>query len=389
MPTIKEFGGLDNQNNPTEYGLKRLQVAENVDISRNNKITTRKGRQLVTSVTIDTACAVNNALLYQAGSNLFKVNNLSGGLLVESNLSTTNLLHAVEVNNKIYWSNNAESGVIENNVSRNLGISTPITPSYTQQSGLMPKGNYLYAITYSRNDGLESGAELSGNAIITSGGITINSPTNIPDEASRLNLYLSTVNGDVLYLANSIQVSSTGGTFIGYNGDTLNFGIALATQFCNKPLPFQMACYYKGSMYYADGSTLWQSLPYNLELINYSEDFVAFDGEIRMCAAVDDGIYVATSDRTYFLSGNNSQDFTLSTVLNYGAFKSVAVQIEKTTDRPNGILWATNHGVIAGFNSGQVVNMTEGVFSFSEAVSASGLYREQDGQKHIVMSLNY
>jgi hypothetical protein len=388
MPTIKEFGGLDNQNSPTEYGLKRLQVAENVDISRNNKLSTRKGRKRLITTSIDVASATKSALLYQSGSDLFKVSDLSGGILVDSNLFTANWLHSTEINNKIYWSNGIDSGVIENNSSRKLGISTPITPSYSQIVGLMPQGSYLYAITYTRNDGLESGAGLSGQATINNGGIHVNTPSNIPDDASHINLYLSTVNGDVLYLARSVAISVASLISIDYTGDTLNFGIAITNQFCDKPVAFQTACYYRGRMYYAHGNVLWESLPFNFELINYSQDFVAFDGDILMCAEVNDGIYVATKENTYFLSGSNSQDFTLSTVLNYGAIQGSPVSIQKIGDKPNGMLWASNKGAIAGFDGGQVVNMTDGVFSFGEAGSASGLYREQNGQNHIVISFN-
>lgn len=385
MPSIKEFGGLDNQNSPTEYGLKRLEVAENVDITRNNKLATRKGRIKLHSAVIDAASATKSAMLYQSGDSLYKVVDQSGGVVVESNLSTTKWLFSAEVNDKIYWSNTVETGVIEGGQSRPLGLPTPEATVAREITGLMPAGTYLYALTYTRNDGFESGASLSGQKTVLLGGLSVDLPSNLPTNIIGVNLYLSSVNGDVLYFANIALPSAQAVT---YTGDTLNFGMSIANQFCNKPVPFQSACYYRGRMYYAHGNVLWASLPFNFELIDYSQDYVAFDGDILMCAPVNDGLFVATNDYHYFVSGNDPQDFNSRKVLDYGAIRSAPVAVSKIGDRPDGMLWASNRGAIAGFDGGQVINMTDGVFAFGDAGSASGVYREQDGQKHLVISFN-
>jgi hypothetical protein len=385
MPSISEFGGLDNQNNPIEFGLKRLSVAENVDITRNNKIVTRKGRTMLRAIAIQAASATKTAIIYQSGSELHKIIDADSSVLLETGLTETKTLFAEELDGKIYWSNTAECGVIENNNSRPLGVPSPITQGYSEITGSMPSGTYLYALTFIRDDGFESGAGLSGQAYITRGGISVLIPRNVPSNVTSICLYMSNVNGDVMYLANTVNIASQNITYI---GDTLSFGVALVNQFCDKPLPFQCACYYKGRMYYAQGGVLWSSLPFSYELINYSQDFVAFDSDIVVCAAVRDGIYIATNDAHYFLSGNDTQDFSRTKVLEYGAIKSAAVAVDTIGDKSNGVIWASSKGAIAGFDGGQVLNLTDGVFALGDASSANCAYREQDGQKHLIISLN-
>ena len=385
MPTIKEFGGLDNQNKPSDYGLSRLEVAENVDITRNGKLVTRKGRKRLHTATIDAACSNKDSLLLQSGANLMMVVDETGLLLVESNLNVSNWLNSTEINGKIYWSNSVDCGVIDGGTSRPNGIPSPINSNHSHIVGSMPTGTYLYALTYIRNDGFESGASLSGQSYVSNGGIRVDFIGNLQENVESVCLYLSNANGDVLYLANQVNVNAG---FVTYTGDTRNFGIALANQFCDKPVPYQSSCFYKGRMYYAHGNVLWASLPFNFELINYSQDFVAFNGDILMCCAVDNGIYVATSTETFFLSGNDVLDFVQTSVLGYGAIKCNAVSVEKIGDRPQGMMWASKRGAIAGFDGGQVVNLTDGVFAFGDAGNGTAVMREQDGQKHFIVSLN-
>jgi len=384
MATIKAFGGLDNQNDPFEYGLNRFAVAKNVDITRENKIVTRKGRTKLSSAQVECAASAKNSLIYQSENNLYQVSDKNGAKLVQANLTHSRWLSVCEVLNKIFWSNGVQIGVIEGNVSREIGIKSPEIQGYSETTGTMPAGNYLYTLTYTRNDGMESGATLSGQALINNGGIVVATPSQIPSNASRINLYLSTVNGETLYFAGSYDINQA----IKYQGDTLSFGIALENQFCNQPLPFQASCYYKGRMYYAVGNVLWASLPFNLELIDYTKDYLPFDADIVMVADVANGIYVATADKTYFLSGNDPQDFVSIEALNYGAIRSAPVKADKVRDGSNAMLWASPKGAIAGFDGGQVLNITEGVFTFGSADNSAGVYREINGQRHLVISLN-
>lgn len=387
MAIIKTFGGLDNQNDPLEYGLNRLAVAKNVDITRENKIVTRKGRTKLSDAQVELACATKKTLIYQSIGNLYQISDKTGAKLVARNLTSASWLTATEINNKIFWSNGVQIGVIENNKSRDIGIKTPDTPLYAEMTGTMPEGNYLFAITYTRNDGMESGASLSGQAIINSGGIKILKPSKIPDNTKAINIYLSTVNGEVLYLAASYDITQSVPT-LKYVGDTLNFGVALENQFCDQPKPFQASCYYKGRNYYAVGDVLWASLPFNLELVDYTKDYLPFDGEIVMLAEVSNGIYVATTEKTYYLSGNDPQDFTVIEALNYGAIRSAPVKADKLKDGSNAMLWASPKGAIAGLDGGQVLNMTDGVFTFGQSATATGVFREINGQRHFVVSLN-
>jgi hypothetical protein len=115
---------------------------------------------------------------------------------------------------------------------------------------------------------------------------------------------------------------------------------------------------------------------------------VVFPESGALCAAVDDGIYVATANKTYFLAGSGPHDFVMRDIFNYGATYGTAAKVERAGDRPRGVAWMSPAGVVFGGNGGNAANMTDGVFAPGNFGAGCGSYREQDGQKHYVASLS-
>jgi hypothetical protein len=384
MAEVREFGGLDNQNAPSDYGLKRLSIADNIDITRAGKIKTRAGRKRLFAASIDAACAVNNSILYQSGDALHHVISQGEDRILRTGLSPASYLCAEEVNGQICWSNGIDTGMIRAGASESLGIYSPECPGYFPENGRMPTGRYLYAVTVTMLDGYESGAQAAQVAEITTGGLTLDALRNIPEDVVSINLYLSTANGVVLYLAGS----SAPGEVISYTGDTSEFGVTLENQFCDRPPAFQDACLYKGRMYYLHGNVLWASRPYNFGLVDYSRDYVPLPEGGVLVAPADDGLYVATASKTYFLSGNDPLDFSIRDVLDHGAIFGTKVKLPALDGRrPQGYVWASDRGAIAAFSSGQIANLTDGVFAYGNAGGGCSVLREQDGQSHFVTAL--
>lgn len=383
MPSIKEFGGLDNQNSPSEYGLSRCEIADNVDFTRAKKIATRKGRIKVLDINIDAAAHIGNVLLVQSGGSLYKISSHTEIMELVTGLTVTNWLSAATVNGEIFYSNLVETGVIGVNGVRSLGLPAPMQPAYSQISGFMPSGEYLYSITTIRDDGFESGAQMAGGAYVTTGGIDL----GVVSQDHRSKLYLSSANGEVLYLAGTFNAGSR----VHYAGDTSEFSFALKRQFCDAPPAFQDACYYMGRMYYLHGNVLWASLPFNYELVDYSKDYIVLPSDGVFCKAVDDGIYIVMRDEVYFLAGSGPQDFVRRQAGSSGAIRGTAVQVDAAKIEKgrvgDAVLWASRLGMMAGFQGGSVANLTDGVFAFPEASNGSACLREQDGQKHFVVSL--
>lgn len=384
---IKAFGGIDNQNTPLEFGLDRCETAINVDITRGKKLVRRQGREKLLDATIQAAFATGEGeMLYQSNGSLYLMQSDTPNL-VRAGLSPSNLLAGTKLNGEIYWSNGIESGVITDGVSRNIGIKSPLTPDARQFTGSMPNGRYHYAVTLVRGNGYESGAQQSGVIEITSGGIEVASPVTNDPTVTHSNLYLSNANGTVLYFATSARIGSA----LYYAGDTLDLVDPLQTQFCEPPDFFDMCAFYRGRMYYVQNNVVFASKPFNFGLIDYAEDYFAFDLPITLFAPCNSGIYVATTRETHFLTGADIGEFQLNKVYDYGAIAGSERRVHASVVRPKEsgdvTVWATNRGWLAGFDGGQVFNLTDGYFAFEDAERATTLLREENGQKHFIVTV--
>lgn len=385
MAEIREFGGLDNQNAETDYGLSRLSVAQNIDITRANKIKLRKGRSKIASASIQSAWSAKKAILYQSGERLYMVDEVGAGRQIAEGLDETQWLTGTEVNNQIFWTNGTNDGVIENGANRELGFRTPELPLYAQTVGEMPAGNYMFTVTLVRADGFESGAPTAGSFMSSEGGIRVG--VTLPDGATKARLYLTNCNGSQLYLAGERE----GSGIIEYRGNTLDLVKPLNNQFCDRPPRFDHADYYRGAMYYADGATLRSSLPYNYELMDYQEDYLSFPDTIEMVAAVSNGLFIATTAATFFLQGTNIRDFQVLDLFDYGVIKGTLGKILASSLRPNesgdAVMWGSSRGLVLGNGSGSATNLTNGTFHLPASHRGCGGFIEQDGQQRFIVSV--
>lgn len=385
---IDTFKGLNNQQAPTEFGLEGMVQADNVDITDAFKVRLRNGRRKLATASIDAAWSSGEGdVLYQSAGTLYLMQTglPTLSVSVDTGLTNTGVLRGFKLNGILHWSNGAQSGEIVNGSSRAIGIKTPNTPNASQFFGAMPVGRYMYAVTLTRADGYESSAGLSGLIDITEGGIEVPSP--VANGVTKVNLYLSTANGEVLYHA----VTTNYGDLLMYAGDTLDLVTPLRYQFCDAPPHFDLATFYRGCMYYAKGNVLYASKPFNFGMVDYALDYEQLSAPIVLLEAVENGIFVSTALETVFLSGTTIREFALNKVLDYGAIKGTAKRIYASTINPkqagNVVLWASNRGLVAGFDSGQVSVLTDQIFAFPEIDQGTSILREENGLRQFLISL--
>ena len=165
------------------------------------------------------------------------------------------------------------------------------------------------------------------------------------------------------------------------------------------PSPYgHMITYFNGRLYIANGSDLYCTDAFDQSLNRCDERrYLVFslDSAIALLAFVDDGIYVGSSKEIAFLNGTDpyGSGFKVERVSNYGAIPYTMV---KTTgsyipaSQMNGsvVIFASEHGICVGGNSGNLVNLSLNVFSLPKATQGSAVLREQNGNYHYLVSLN-
>lgn len=146
---------------------------------------------------------------------------------------------------------------------------------------------------------------------------------------------------------------------------------------------------YKGRLYLAHRNLVWVTELYLYDLVDKTKNFLQFEDDVTLLAAVDDGIYVGTERNLYFLQGTFSEGLKRSVVMGTGVVPGSCVRVPFVKADPRarsgpapegqGPMFLTLGGVVLGLNGGQAYNLTQDHFVFPDAIGAAALYREDQG----------
>jgi len=113
MPTIKSFRGLNNVSDPLRLGLAWLAQADNVDITDTGALSKRSGygRVLTGAVTGAYSTLDFSRCYLVVGGALVSFSGNSASTVLRTGLNPAPM-HFTEVNNRVYFNNGVDSGVI-------------------------------------------------------------------------------------------------------------------------------------------------------------------------------------------------------------------------------------------------------------------------------------
>lgn len=397
------FAGLQNQILPERFAPTDLLEAVNINIDDSGMLSRRPGSRSI-------AQAVAHSLWAdRMGQSAFVV--VDGALCtLAPNLQIspiTNLSDVLsrasfeKVNDRVYYSNGSDTGIIEQGAARSWGLLPPTLPAIEVISGYMPAGTYQVTCTYFRADGQESGAP--GAAVIQVGdnsGLQIQPPLVAPAEAVAIGIYLTPPNGDMLFQAAVIPVSQGAFTYL---GDTTELSLPLYTQFQQQAPGGQLVAAYRGRMFVAQGNILYGSQPFGYELFDL-RDYLALDGRITLLAPMYDkesndqaqasGFFIGTDKSCGVLVGSSFEDFQYVPKLDYGAVEGALTYIDGMVlaDGASGgrqlPVWLSQRGICAGQADMAIRNLTRPRYDFSPSGQGAALFVDEGSQKAIFTSSN-
>lgn len=240
--------------------------------------------------------------------------------------------------------------------------------------GSLPGGLYQVACTFERQDGTQSCASVTVQADVPDGGIlNIHLPATTQPLTAWVNVFVSPVNGDALFLAERLPIGTTSTTLYvppEQGGRCMTLYMA--------PMPAgQIVRQHQGKLLVARGAAVFTSQPYAYGIYDPAEDFIQFPAEVTLLEPVGAGLFIV-ADKTYFLS--NGPGAAIVEVLPYGAPRGAAVQ----RGEGGGIYWMGDRGLVQATDDGQAKNVNDGVLALPKPHSAALLVREQDGMEQIV-----
>ncbi|MBF0539698.1 MAG: hypothetical protein HQL03_15765 [Nitrospirae bacterium] len=432
--TYKGFRGLVNVDplsvsEVSSDGLSDLRSAINVDIDNSGGVITRPGflrvyagkvHSLYSNGKAGASCSGKEVCLFRQADRLMQLYQGGATTCVSGVPSSPEAVapYAVQtlatgingqlrmsyqyVAGRVYYSDTAITGVVDLTagsipVARSWGMLPPDAPVLSPESaGVLSQGNYQVALTYTRSDGQESGASTVASIALTAGsskgGIDILCPLSADPDVRRINIYVSAPNGEVPYLLASVD-NTPGSTTprLGftqpyhYRGETVT-GSPLLTWGLRPPPPGQLLCYYRGRIYVASLNTLWYSQPYAYELFDPAQGWLVFDEPITLLAAVEDGIFVGTSEEVVFVKGTEPERFQMMRLSNCGAVLGTqtmgTLPGNNTSDTGSEtVFWESRMGKCAGSSGGRLQLLNADRYYYEAGEIGTGVFWQRDGMQ--------
>jgi hypothetical protein len=370
----------------------------NWDIDDTGNLVRRRGYAKVYSGTIakETAWSDGNTALFVENGDLKKLHSDYTAETVRAGVGNTPMAY-LRKDGFIYFTNGTVTGkYTEKGGAVPWGINGPSIQPRLQalNSGELDAGTYQVAVTFVSPEGEESGTGIAATIEVPEAGAILAHDIQQPDSDQSINLYVSAVDGEELFLIASLRYGEDEYRINRVKNVTTR---KLVTQFGYPPPAGNIIEYHNGRIYIADGKVLWPTRPMRYGLHMPATDFFLFGEDIAIVKSVDDGIYVATKQeqtesgtkpgRTYWLGNLDSGNLHQREILPYGAVPRTDINLPKTSEGARQVAWFSERGIVVGTAGGITANLMEDRVAVSKYSRGTMLFREQSGERQMVAVL--
>ena len=294
------------------------------------------------------------------------------------------------LNEQTYWTDGTQVGrVTELGDLGHWGLPTPPEPQVSlAATGGLWAGTYQVAMTARHPSGLESAAARTVSITVPAGGgIQVSTPAAL---GVSFELYRTGPEGGQEALRSAQRVAP--GTTVILGASTL--GKSLESLHADAPIPGQALATHKGRIWCASGSSVWITSAKSPHWVFPQYGYYSFESRVSMLAATEDGVFVGTAHRTYYLQGDDPFKMTQRPVSTFGAAAGSAFEIpydlflgEGSFPSKQAAWWDTEGSLCIGKPGGIIVRPTHRAYSAGQTFQGVLTYREHDGLRQMISAL--
>lgn len=390
---LRKFESFAGPNNRDREPLRGnvLREAVDVDLTKLGKVQSRRG---YTAPLVD--CELGHSLwadpeglfpfaLYADEGALHALNPDLTTELLRTGLSRGLEVSYARINDAVFWSNDAESGMVDA-----MGEAAPWAceqpagqPVLQAIDGALGKGQVQVAITFADARGRESGATLAADITLQPGqGLQLLAIPQPADPGTQIRLYVTAGDDRALYFAKAVPAGTTSTTVTAPPE-----GRALATQFLQPMPPGHIVRQWNGRQLVARGRHVLWSPPLRYGMTHLGHMHLGLRKRLTLLEPVEGdgaGVFVSDGSRVLFLSGPDPTQWSPKPVSAYGAVPGSAMLtpasawgIESKQWVP---AWLGRDGLFTvGLPGGTVASFNQAEFVAGVGDKAASLFREADG----------
>jgi hypothetical protein len=356
---MKKFGkflGMRNDVPAEKFTEKDLAATLNVDLDDEGTLSSRDGTRTILPGQAHSVTSYGDRLIGVVDQDLCEVFDDGSSVVLAPGAIVGSKLSAVEVEGALYWTDGVITGVLRGMTVETWGLDTPKQAVLSEVSGSLREGTYLVSSVAVRGVEESGAAPYAAITVAANAGIQVELPVVAADY---LDLYISDTSGAVPYFYG--RYSPSGGTEI------ITEPVVTSRAVPNLrmgPAPYgSKVFYFAGRIWVVRDRFLLFSQPYQYGLFDKANGYATMPARVRMAVPVDDGIFIATDSRTYFLAGRDPATASFNEVANYGAVAWSDSVVDSSMVGKEGVsgtavMWATNNGVCLGTNGGNLKNVT-------------------------------
>ena len=384
------FLGLDNMQEANALAVfdkgknsgQYLRHAINVDLDNSGKVRRRAGFSSFEQMTGAHSLWSNGVrTLFCRDSNLYEITDFSPySETLLTSLSADYAMSFDDTNGNIYFSNGADAGrLLINEVTPGpWSLSVPSAPSVSTAPGSLLAGSYLLSITFSNADGEESGASPVQRVVLSvDSDISIVVPS-APAGATNVNIYLSARDGEALTWHSTISPGPGSATI----SSTSTGHVLLQQHLAPQPAGQLVAIHY-ARLLVAAGSLLTYSQPRTPGKYLPSKGFIQFASRITNLVPTTGGVYVTTTEETFWLEGADISSASMLMIAPYGAAERSRFNL------PDGVMvgWYSDAGVVVADPAGSIKTIQDDHVATDISDTAAVLVEESKGITKLIVVL--
>ncbi len=155
------------------------------------------------------------------------------------------------------------------------------------------------------------------------------------------------------------------------------------------PVPFNDVETFAGRNYYASGERVYYSPVFGYYKLRRGKDYYRFPDTVTMVAKVTGGLFVGTLSKTYYLSNRDPHKAALIEVSDVGVIEGTKTYVQGSVVGEGETeellpIWATTTGFCVGLPNGSVNKVTQKYVTLPQGSIGSAMFRNENGQNHIV-----